>query len=1036
MYEHNIYEKIQDLFRWAIIGSRFFTINHFVNLTKQPMKRLFTLFFTFTFITGIYGQIQTITGTVIDGESKASLPGVNISIEGTSTGTISDLNGKFSISAEKGDVLLFNFLGYITERIEVQDQTSLNIMLIPDIKALEEIIVIGYGTQKRSDITGSVSSIRTEDFNPGPVVSVDNLLQNTAPGVVLMQSSAQPGGAFDVKVRGTSSLLGNNGPLYVVDGIPITSDNTEPESSSRYRSSPPKNPLNGINPEDIVSIEILKDASATAIYGARGANGVVLITTKSGESGKPQVKYTGSYSLQHLDKEYDMLNAKQFAKLSNEYHLEQNPGTDPIYPPAEINRLGEGTKWMDEITRFGSINKHQISLGGGQEKFNYYGSFNYYNHKGIVQNSLLERFSGRINMSVQPIKTMKIGANLIGTNIQDDQVAFGATGGGGPEFSGLFDNTRTWSPIVPVYQDNGEFSRHPVVDNIPNPVSLLDIDDHIKSNRFLGTAYIEQTLFTNLVARLNLGMDYSKSNRQSHIPTTVIRGEQANGEAEKANSKTQNVLAEFTLNYTAKLFNNDLVVLGGVTYQQFDSEGDNLLLSNFADHASSIEEIQYADTLSNTQWKERSRLLSYLGRVNYNIKDRYLLTFSFRADGSTKFGPNNKWGFFPSGAVGWKIHNEDFFNSRVINKLKLRASYGQIGNQEIGNKRSQSLYSYSRRTVIGGVPVSGLASVRPKNDDLRWETSTQANIGTDIFFSGGRIQTTLDLYRKVTTDVLMDFLLPATSGYEIMTANAGKIQNRGIEFGITTVNLQGSLQWNTSFNFAYNKNNWMERAGYYPVGKEVEEENAVLNGIYGYVVEGIFKDQTEINNSNQPNASPGMFKFKDVNEDGDITPSDRTLLGKNDPDFTFGLNNNFSYRNFDLSFFFQAMLGREKNNFNLADLENIQNILSAYNKSTTILDRWTPDNPGGTVHGGEAPSDGGDNWNNSVYIQDASFLRLRNITLGYSTNAIPYISTFRVYVDAQNLFTLTPYEGLDPETDEFRQYPNAKTYTIGLNITF
>lgn len=1000
------------------------------------MKKILTLLIFFSFISFGYSQMQTITGTITEGDSNETLPGVSILVKGTSTGAITDYEGKYRITVEKGDVLIVSFVGYLDKEVTIKNQAVINIILVPDIEDLEEVIVIGYGTQRKSDITGSVTSIRTDDFNPGPVLSINNYLQNTAPGVVLLQSSSQPGGGFDVKVRGTSSLLANNGPLYVVDGLPISSYSAEPGSSSRYRSSPDKNPLNGINPDDIISIEVLKDASATAIYGARGANGVILITTKSGKTGKLVVDYAGSYSLQHLDNEYEMLTAKEFATLSNEYQKEQNPDFDPIYSPAEINKFANGTNWMDEITRLGAINKHQVSLSGGKSNLNYYASINYFKHKGIVNISQIERFSVRFNGTYQPVKNVKIGANVIATNLHDIQVPFGGTDIGGPEFSGLFDNTRRWSPLVPVFQNDGSYSRHPTIDNIPNPVSLLEVDDQIVNNRLLGTTFIEYNPIESLTAKINIGFDRSNSTRESFIPITVIRGEQANGEAETANTQVHNILSEFTLNYNTQLMGNNLNVLVGNTFQQFDNEADNLLLSNFADYTNSIDQIQFADTLSDTRSKERSRLLSYLGRANYNIQDKYLFTFSFRADGSTKFGPNNKWGYFPSGAVAWNIHNEEFFNSKVIEKLKIRASYGHTGNQEIGNKRSQSLYSFSRRAVIGGVPVSGLASIRPENKDLKWETSAQMNLGLDITLFEGRMQSTLDVYRKITSDVLLDFFLPATSGYEVITSNAGEILNRGIEFGITTVNIDNDLLWRSSFNFAYNKNNWLERAGYYPVGKEVEEENAVLNGIYGYVVEGIFKSQAEIDASNQPNASPGMFKFKDISGDGEITPADRTLLGKNDPDFALGINNLFSYKKFDLSFFLQGMIGREKNNTTLAELENIKNLLSGYNKSNTILDRWTRDNPDGTIHNSEAATEGGDNYLNSVYVQDASFLRLRNITFGYTVGSIAFINSLRIYADVQNLLTFTPYKGLDPETEEFMQYPNAVTYTIGFNVTF
>ncbi|MGL1885790.1 MAG: TonB-dependent receptor [Reichenbachiella sp.] len=978
--------------------------------------------------TTVYGEVTSDDGEV--------LPGVTILVKNTAIGTVTDLDGNYSLKAEPTNVLVFSFIGYISQEITVGSVTQLNVALKEDVQALDEVVVVGYGTQKRSDLTGSVSSIRTEDFNPGPVISVSNYLQNTAPGVVLTQTSAQPGGGFDVKVRGTSSLLGNNGPLYVVDGLPLTSDSGEPGSVSRYRSSPPKNPLNGISPDDIISIEVLKDASATAVYGARGANGVILITTKSGTAGKMKIDYRGSYSLQQLANEYDMLNGSEFAQVSNEYFLEQNPTSDPIYSPAQINSFGEGTQWMDEIIRLGAINKQMLSLSGGTKKFKYYFSGNYLNHKGLVESSNMDRVSSRFNGTYTPSTKLKVGINVIGTYIKDQQVPFGATDGGGAEFAGLFDNTRVWSPLVPIYQTDGSYTRHPEVDNIPNPVSLLEIEDEIRTKRILGSTYLEYEVVKGLKAKVNVGYDRSSASRESLVPLSVVRGEQANGEAEIGNTDVQNFLTELTANYQKKIGEGNFSILGGFTYQQFDSEGDNILMTNFADQASAIEDITSADTTSYTEWKERSRLISYLTRINYNIENKYLLTFSFRADGSTKFGPKNKWGYFPSGAIAWKVHNEDFFNSNFIETMKVRASYGQVGNQEIGNKRSKSLYSYSRRSAIGGMPISGLAPLRPQNDDLKWETSTQFNAGVDFSLAAGRIQTSVDVYHKVTSDVLLDFLLPGTSGYETMTSNAGKIENRGIEFSFSTTIIDKAVQWTTSFNFAYNQNTWLDRSGYYPVSEEIEDENAVLNGIYGYQVEGIFQNESEIAASQQPNAQLGMFKFKDANDDGVITPADRVLLGKNDPDFTLGLNNSFVYKNWDFNFFFQGMLGREKHNYTLSGLEDIQSILAANNKVSSIQDRWTVNNVNGSVHSGLAPTDGGDNSLNSLYVEDASFLRLRNVTLGYNFENVKFIDKLRIYADAQNLLTISNYKGLDPETDEFRQYPNAKTYTIGLNVTF
>jgi TonB-linked SusC/RagA family outer membrane protein len=994
-----------------------------------------TFLLTFCALTS-FGQSQ-INGRVVSSDELVGLPSATVIVKGSTIGTVTDIDGRFSLIAAQEDVLVITYVGFIKQEITASTANIADIILEFDVEALDEVIVIGYGTQRKSDITGSVASIRKSDMNPGPVVSVSNLLQSTAPGVVLTQSSSQPGGGFDVKIRGASSVLGANGPLYVIDGFPVTSDNVQPGSSSRHRSSPPRNPLNGINPKDIVSIEILKDASATAIYGARGANGVVLITTKRGSGQKFKLDYSSSFSLQHLNREYEMLNADEYARISNEVFLLKNPGEDPIYSAAQINNAGVGTNWIDQVTRLGTIHQQQIGGSGGYKNLKYYVSTNYFQHRGIVDISELKRFGGRANLDYSKNK-VNTGLSVSFSQTNDKQVPFGANSNAA-EFGGLFDNTRNWSPLLSVRDDNGEFTVHPVRSLVPNPVSLLNIDDQIKTSRILGTAFFEYELVTGLKAKINLGRDQSYSEREALVPLSVIRGEQANGEGEYGETDSWSSLGEFTLTYDKKIGNGSrLTLLGGTTFQQFDSEGNSNFFVNFADQTTDFSKITNADTLSVVTFKERSKLLSYLGRINYSINDRYLLTFTFRADGSTKFGPNNKWGYFPSGAVAWKIHNEKFFTSSFIEKLKLRASYGQIGNQEIGNKRSQSLYNVTRRTVIGGEPIQGFAALRPDNPDLKWETTTQLNLGLDFAVLENRIYGSVDVYEKTTTDVLLDFQLPGTAGFDAVTVNAGSITNRGIEFALTSRNIVKEFQWTSSLNFSYNKNQWKDRAGFYPEGQQIARENGPLSGIYGYKVLSLFQSQDEIDNSPDQSAvavaSPGTFKYADANDDGTITPEDRVLLGQYDPKYTFGINNTFTFKGFDFNFFFQGSLGKRKMNFTRAYLEDVDDITEGFNKSSAVLNRWTPENPLGTIPGSDNILGGFAN--NDRYIEDASFVRLRNITLGYTFNEINKVSNLRLYADVQNLITITPFEGNDPETDEFSQYPNAKTYTIGLSATF
>ncbi|MEM6813838.1 MAG: TonB-dependent receptor, partial [Bacteroidota bacterium] len=980
--------------------------------TRTDQKLKIYLFIFLSLASAVLLAQSEIRGRIVSEDDKEPLPGATVLIKGTSNGSISDYDGSFKLSANPGEVLVVTYIGFVSKEVAVTNANYIEISLEPDIEALDEIIVIGYGTQKKSDITGSVASIRQEDFNPGPVVSVSNLLQSTAPGVVLTQSSAQPGGNFDINIRGASSVLGANGPLYVIDGFPITSDNVQPESNSRYRSSPPRNPLNGINPQDIVSVEILKDASATAIYGARGANGVVLITTKRGRSNKLSIEFGSSFSIQELDNRYHMLNATEYAQVSNEVFLANHPDSDPLYSTDFINNAGTGTDWIDEITRTGTIQQYQLSASHGINNLKYFISGNYYKHDGVVDVSSLERYSGKMNIDYN-IGKLRTGLSTLVSRTNDFQVPFGADDGGGFEFAGLMDNTRMWSPLVSVRDADGNYSLHPERTEIPNPVSLLEIEDEINTNRLLSTLFAEYGLTDNLSVKINLGIDKSHSEREALIPTSVIRGAQSKGEGEVSENDNQSFLSEFTVTYRKKLNqNSNITILGGSTFQQFDSEGTSTLFINFADETTDFDNITSADTLSVVEFKERSRLMSFIGRINYSANDKYLFTFSFRADGSTKFGPNNKWGYFPSTAVAWKIHNESFFSSSFINELKLRVSYGLTGNQEIGNKRSQSLYNVTRRTVLGGSPVQGLAALRPENSDLQWESTSQFNLGLDFSLLKSRIYGSVDVYRKITDDVLLDFELPGTAGFELVTLNAGSIQNQGIELGLTSRNLVRRLEWTTSFNFAYNDNQWRDRAGFYPEGEQIAEENGPLGGIYGYRVIGLFSSQEEIDSS--PNqsavavAQPGTFKYQDANGDGVVTPDDRVLLGEEDPDFTFGLNNSFTYKKFDLSFFFQGALGQEKENYTRAHLEDVDDINDGFNKTTTVLNRWMQENPDGTVPGQDDLIGGFSN--NSVYIENASFIRLRNITFGYTFLTNDKISNLRIYGDIQNLLTFTSFD--------------------------
>ncbi len=996
------------------------------------MLRYFLLSLLLFTSSTLLAQSYSLKGNVVDAESGEPLIGATIQLsDDPSTGTVTDINGDFSMIVPEGPkTLLISYIGYATAEVRVTEETYLDIKLDLDVEALQEIVVIGYGTVKKSDITGSVASVRKDEFNPGPVVSVSNQLQNTAPGVLMTQTSAQPGGNFSVQVRGQTSILGGNEPLYVVDGFPISNDDVSPESNSDFRSSPEKNPLNSINPEDIVSIEVLKDASAAAIYGARGANGVVLITTKRGSAGN-EISYGTSYSVQEIINNYELLQGDEYARVSNEFS--QLLGQPLIYSAAEVNAFGEGTDWNEEFTRTGTIMRHQLSFNGNNEAINYYISGNYFEHNGVIDNTELKRYSGRVNLEATLKPQLKLGTNTTISQTDDAQVHFGASGG--PETNGLFDITQSWPSNVSVRDDNGNYSVHPVIPTqAPNPVSLLEISDNISTRRLLTSVYGIYDITSNLSAKINFGLDDVVSKRSGYIPTTVLRGEQVDGEGEISQNENQNLLTELTLSYNKVIGNNTLSALAGYTYQRFSGEGFGTRATGFASQTTNINDLSGASIfLPSYSYKYNSKLLSYIARVNLDLNDRFLITSTFRADGSTKFGENNKWGYFPSAALGWKIHNEQFFQSELIEEFKMRLSWGQTGNQEIANKLSQSLYSSTKPFILGadGQLNTGLAPSRPANDDLKWETTTQLNLGFDLSLQEGRIQSSLDLYRKITNDVLLEFPLPGTSGFENVTTNAGALQNHGVELKLSTVNVQGALTWNSTVNFAYNRNRWRDRAGL-PF-ESFELEFGPVQGLYAFVVDGIWQLDEDIEGSAQPESEPGQFKFRDVNGDGDITPDDRTLIGSEIPSYTAGLNNRLTYKGFDLNFFFQGVFDIRKYNQARANLNNVNDILFGRNKSREVLDRWSPTNPSNTISSGIVNTVG-DDFFNSLFIEDASFIRLRNLTLGYTPKINKVFRSCRVYFDVQNLITITNWTGLDPETGE--EYPNAQTYSLGLNVTF
>tara|TARA_R110000764_G_scaffold213881_2_gene300294 strand:+ start:4715 stop:8053 length:3339 start_codon:yes stop_codon:yes gene_type:complete len=1000
-------------------------------------------------------QDFTVTGTVQD-QSGQPLPGANILEKGTTNGTQTDFDGNFEITISNADAILsVSYIGFSSKEIAVNGQNSITVSLEESAAALDEIVVVGYGTQKKSDLTGSVSSLKSEDLNPGANASVDQMMLGRAAGVQINQSSSAPGGGLSIRIRGASSLNASNEPLYVVDGFPIdNSPNlTSGGAAEVSENQSPNNPLNSLNPADIESIEILKDASATAIYGSRGANGVVMITTKKGKSGKMRVTYDVYSGIQTVAKTIDVLNTSQYINAIND--LSQEQGNSPVFSEADISSIGNGNFWQDQVFRSAPITSHNISVGGGDEKTSVYASVNYFDQEGVVKNSGIKKYTGRINIDSKIGERAKIGLNFNTSLIKDNNNIDGiqTNENAGPIYSSLL-----YDPTEPIYNADGTFSQSANL-TVNNPVTLITgILSLNESNRTFGSAYLNYDFTDNLSGKFNFGTDRQTSRRDIYNSTQTIRGGAANGIANINVLERSNYLFEYTMNYQ-KAFNenHNLTVLGGVTYQKFSLKNFYGNISGFPSDDIGTNNLELGDTNTDQLGSraEENTLLSYLGRVNYNLYNKFLLTGSIRADGSSRFGENNKFGYFPSFAFGWKLNEEEFIPD-LFSQLKLRASWGLTGNQEIGNYNSQLTFQSGPNVVLGNSVLGSVIPSRKANDDLKWETTEQFNIGLDAAMLNGRISATLDYFSKNTKDLLFNLPLPLASGYASILSNVGEVQNKGFEVLINTTNvITDDFKWDTSLNFAAIKNKVVDlgriesivTGNIMAVGNTaIIREGDPLASYYGYVVTGIFQEDDDIANSAQPIAEPGHPIFEDRDGDGAITPADQTIIGSPFPDFTYGIQNSFSYKNFQLDVFFQGQEGAELININL--IESLYPANFRRNRqSRTIIDRWTPQNPDAKWPSSVNPNAYGASKVNTLTVEDASYFRLKNVQLSYKVpvDNIAFLNSMRVYVTGQNLFTITDYGGFDPESNslgssnvrvDYSSYPTARTYLLGLTASF
>ncbi|HAO49270.1 MAG TPA: SusC/RagA family TonB-linked outer membrane protein [Runella sp.] len=995
---------------------------------------------------------QVLKGKVTDAEKGDGLPGVSILIKGTTKGTTTNANGEYSLPIpDNGAVLVFSFVGYEPQEMAIGNQTQLNIALKADIKALSEVVVVGYGQVKKSDLTGSVATVAVEEIKKVAVTSLDQALQGRAAGVQITQNSGAPGGSTTIRIRGGNSIQGDNEPLYVIDGIPFKNDGAGSGSSF--------NVLSTLNPSDIESMSVLKDASSTAIYGSRGANGVVIITTKRGKAGKSTINLESYYGVQQVRKKYDVLNGREYAQFVNDANT--NEGRAPVYTQAQVDAFGEGTDWQNEIFRSAPISNYQLSMSGGDERTQYALSGGYFKQKGIVTNSDFDRYSLRLNLDRKLTNRLKVGNSLtINRTVTNQSRTDGDLGSAGLVTIAALQ----FLPILPVYNPDGTYLiTSPALSfTADNPAALArESQNTTTALRVFGNVFGEYQIMEGLNFKVLLGADAIIQKRDSYLPRSVASGLAQGGAASIFNGQSMTWLNENLLSYTKSFGVHNISALIGYTQQANRTENNTAASRNFVnDNLNSGNLGAGSVPLVPSSGIGTWGLQSYLARINYGYRDKYLFTASFRADGSSRFGANNRYGYFPSAALAWRVSEEDFLkNARAISDLKLRATYGSTGNQDgIGNYPAYSLLG-TQNYIFGNAVSTGIGPSQIANPDLSWETTTQADVGIDVGFFNNRITLVADLYLKRTKDLLLNVTVPSTSGYSSAIQNLGKVENKGIEFSLSSRNIDKAFKWNTDLNFATNRNTVLDIGGApqifagqvaniaQNVNSGVIRVGEPLGSFYGYVTNGLYQTTDELTALSDPQArKPGDRKYADLNGDKKIDDNDRTIIGRAQPKFLGGISNSFSYKGFELTLFLQGVYGNKILNANRFELEYLN---GTNNQDRDMLNRWTPTNTNTDIP--RASTTRPANRISSRQIEDGSYLRLKNAQLAYNLPASVIkalnIQSFRVYVTAQNYLTWTKYSGYDPEVNRFGQdsrsqgfdyssYPAAKTLLLGINVGF
>ena len=1013
-----------------------------------------------TFCLGANAQDIICKGVVRDTQGEP-VPGAVIMVEGTTVGVATGALGEFSLSAAPGSVLKVSCLGY--EDTSVEAAANLSVILQEDTQMLEETVVIGYGTAKKSNISGSVASVKVSDLPKAASASVGNMLRGRAAGMEVTSQSAAPGAALNISIRGG---LSGASPLVVIDGVP-QAGSTFASGGTMYSGVAKEGSMINLNPNDIESIDILKDASAAAIYGSDASGGVILITTKRGKDGKMSIAYSGSVALSYISDMPEFLNAKDFMMESNKILEELNRPGEKKFSQSQIdNFVGHGTNWMDEVTRVGVVNEHNVSLTGGNDMTKALMSLSYYDNQGIARNNSMNRITGRLNVDQKIGQKMNVGINSMFSQIKYSDVPLGE---GRNSNSALIYSAMTFLPTVSVYDGNGDFTTNPYRDIYPNPVSLLDVTDNTANKDLSVNGYIEYRPVQDLLIKATAGVDMKDSQHDQYIPRTVKEGFNRNGVASKFNSKAEmdvvNIIAQYSHLFADK---HDVSIMGGWEFKQHSWEGMGISTSDFPFDTPLYNNLGSTtqETPSVSSYAGSSQMASFIGRLNYTLLDRYILTANFRVDGSSNFAANHQWGFFPGVSVAWKINDEPWMkDAGWVNTLKLRAGVGQTGNAGSLTGTRTTYYTY-QAFAPDGTFANGIFRGAIGNPNLKWETLTDYSLGLDFGFWRNRLYGTIDLYQRLRSDIIVSKSLlsyqaePASINY-----NSGEVfRSRGIDISLHSINVdRRNFSWRTDLNFSFYRNQTILRdKDFVPEIYQKWVEN--WNDIWAYKSAGLIQPGETVDY--MPGAQAGVIKVLDTGgyvfddngtrlrdkegryiqsgeADGIIDAADCYRLANNTP-IPFSINNSFTWGNWDLNVYIYGSLNGWKQNDVLTQAVYGYEEVSVYgvNALSAIKNRWSESNPDGHLPGVQQIfANGGVSHTESDYFwEKAWYLRLDNVSLGYTFPTRWFkekINNLHAYISARNLFVLTPYSGMDPETGNgIAAYPNTRSIAFGLDLNF